>query len=375
MEYHTKYNICLLHHTLAEHGGEERMCQIVANELSQRGHNVVVVLTDQLKNEGIVYPLNVGVRLYYLQKNRVERKLNKWFVRLPEMRYRYLLKKHHIDVVIDVGSPKSLLTTKAAEGLNIKVICWDHFMYESFRKRWCYDDLKRLIMDGKIHRMVVLTQDDVNSYAEQEKGFPEGFVCHIYNPSPIQTDTYMPHFSKKVMACGRLANQKGFDLLLDAWREVEQQDSEWQLEIVGDGYSRQELEHQVSDNNLQRVTISHFTNQVKEKYAEAGVFVLSSRYEGLGLVLLEAESMSLPIVSFDCPCGPREIVRHGYNGYLAEPENPHDLAEKILAVIRDDRLREQMGRNAFEASRQFRTEKIIDQWERLINDVVAENKE
>ena len=367
-----KYNICLLHHVMSEHGGEERMCQLVANELKRRGHNIIVVLTEQLKKDGIVYPFDEGIRVYYLQQNRVERKLNKWFERLPELHYRYLLKKHQINVVIDVGSPKSLLTTKAAVGLEIKVICWDHFNYESFRKRWCYDELKQLILNRYIHRLVVLTQADVKAYAEHEKEFSKDFVCHIYNPSPIQTKTYMPHLSKKVLACGRLAKQKGFDMLLDAWREVEQQNSEWQLEIVGDGYSRKELEQQIKDYNLQRVTISHFTSKIKEKYAEAGVFVFSSRYEGLGLVLLEAESMSLPLISFDCPCGPREIIRHGYNGFLAEPENPQDLAEKLLAVMTDNKLREQMGRNAFEASREFRTKSIIDQWERLINDVMRE---
>lgn len=370
MKYNKKYNICLLHHTLAEHGGEERMCQLVANELRSRGHYVVVVLTDQLENEGIVYPLDERVRLYYLQKNRVERKLNKWFDRLPELRYRHILKRNNIDVVIDVGSPKSLLTTKAAEGLGIKVICWDHFNYEAFRVRWCYNDLKQLISARKIHSLVVLTQADKIAYAEYEKDFPKDFVCQIYNPSPIQTVAYMPHTSKKVMACGRLAEQKGFDLLLEAWKEVEQHNSDWELEIVGDGFMRKQLERLIDEYSLKRVTISPFTSEVKGKYADAGLFVFSSRYEGLGLVLLEAESMSLPLVSFDCPCGPREIICHGYNGYFAKPENPHDLAEKLLTVMNDDALREQMGRNAFEASRQFCTDNIMNQWEKLLDDVM-----
>ena len=227
--------------------------------------------------------------------------------------------------------------------------------------------MKQLILSGKIHKLVVLTKSDVKSYAENEKEYPEGMVCQIYNPSPIQTTAYLQHSSQKVLACGRLVHQKGFDLLLDAWKEVEQQHSDWELEIVGDGCLRQELEQQIEDNSLQHVTISHFTNNIKEKYAEAGILVLSSRYEGLGLVLLEAESMSLPMVSFDCKSGPNEIIQHGYNGYLAEAENPHDLAEKLLAVMNDDDLREQMGHHAFEASRQFTTDKIIDQWVELIN--------
>lgn len=367
MKSYNKPSICLLHHTLAAPGGEERMHALLANALKSRGYDMISVMTEQFSNEKNVYELVKGIRQYSLQRNRVERKLNKWFKGLSVWRYRHILKKHDVKVVIDVGSPKSLLTTKAVDGLEIKVICWDHFNYESFRKRWCYNDLKQLIASGKIHRLVVLTQTDVKSYSENEKEFPNNVVCQIYNPSPIQTEAYMSHISKKVLACGRLAHQKGFDLLLDAWKEVELQDADWELEIVGDGCLRQELEQQIIDNNLQHVTISHFTNNIKEKYAETGIFVLSSRYEGLGLVLLEAESMSLPMVSFDCKSGPNEIIQHGYNGYLAEAENPHDLAEKLLAVMNDDNLREQMGHHAFEASRQFTTDKIIDQWEELIN--------
>lgn len=343
------------------------MHALLANALKSRGYNVISVMTEQFSCEENVYELDKGIRQYSLQRNRVERKLNTWFPRLLVWRYRHILKKHDVKVVIDVGSPKSLLTTKAVVGLGIKVICWDHCNYERFRKRWCYDNLKQLILSGMIHRIVFLTQTDVKLYSENEKESPEGVVCQIYNPSPIQTEAYMQHSSKKVLACGRLSYEKGFDLLLNTWKEVEQQNSDWELEIIGDGCQRQELEQQVEDNRLQHVTISHFTNNIKEKYAEAGIFVLSSRYEGLGLVLLEAESMSLPMVSFNCKNGPAEIIQNGYNGYLAEAENSHDLAEKLLAVMKDDELREQMGRNAFKASRHFCTDNIIDQWEELIN--------
>lgn len=370
----TLSSICLLHHTLAARGGEERMHALLANALNFRGYDVTSVMTEQFSNERNVYELDEGIRQYSLQRNRVERKLNKWFPMLLIWRYRHILKKHNVKVVIDVGSPKSLCTTKAVEGLDIKVICWDHFNYEAFRKRWCYDDLSQLIRKGRIHRLVVLTQADVKSYLQNED-YPKDVIYQIYNPSPIQTSTYMRHPSKKVLACGRLHPQKGFDLLLDAWREVEQKNADWELEIVGDGPQRQELKQQVKNNQLQRVSISHFTNNIQEKYSESGIFVLSSRYEGFPLVLLEAESMSLPMVSFDCKTGPAEIVRHGYNGFLAEAENAHDLAEKLLAVMNDDDLRKQMGRNAFESSRQFSTDRIINQWEVLIKQLRFYNED
>ena len=106
-------------------------------------------------------------------------------------------------------------------------------------------------------------------------------------------------------------------------------------------------------------------SDVKSKYAGASIYALPSRTEGFGLVLVEAETMSLPAVAFDCG-GPKEIVKDGYNGFLVEAENVQMLAEKILTLVIDDKLREQMSKNAFEESKKYKIDNIINQWEKLI---------
>lgn len=122
------------------------------------------------------------------------------------------------------------------------------------------------------------------------------------------------------------------------------------------------MEEQVKHLQLKNVRLSHYTDHIKEKYQEASIYVLSSRYEGFPLVLLETQAMSLPIVSFDCKTGPNEIVREGYNGFLVEPENTKKLAERILTLINDGELREQMSRNAFEESKKYKIDNIVNQW-------------
>lgn len=365
-----KKNICLTIHSLIDGGGEERMCTLLANELYDKGYKVIVVTLEQFQSQKNSFLLNKDIKQYTLRKNRVERKLFSYrcFQSIPLLRYRRILKQEEVNVIIDVDIHQSLVSTRAVKDNNIKIISWDHFNYERFKNRWSYKVILNCFNSGKVDKFVVLTKSDRKSYIDIE-GFSPDFVKQIYNPSPIQTDTYIPHKSRRVLAVGRLEEQKGFDLLLEAWREVEQKNPDWLLEIVGDGYMRPVLEQKVEDYNLRRVTISHFTSQVKEKYAEAGIFVLSSHYEGLGLVLLEAESMSLPLVSFDCPCGPGEIIKDGYNGFLVEPENTDLLAKKILQLIEDDKLRKQMSNNAFVSSKKYKKDSIINQWCDLLDSI------
>lgn len=363
-------NVCLTIHGLTALGGEERMCVLLANELCKRGYKVIVVTLNQMDGETNTYALLPDVKQYTLRRNRYERKLfsYKAFESLPVIRYRRILRKEEIDVVIDVDIHQSLISTKAISGTKAKVISWDHFNYERFRKRWSYQIMKDCFHSGKVSKLVLLTKDDVKAYTQYES-FSDDFLRQIYNPSPIQTDAYMPHDSKKVLAVGRLTEQKGFDLLLKAWAEVERVCEDWQLEIVGDGSMKDILEQEIRHLHLRNVTLTPYTDNVREKYSSASILVSSSRYEGFPLVLLESQSMSIPVVSFDYKTGPNEIIRDGYNGYLAEPENTQMLAEKLIAVMRDDALREQMSRNAFEESRKFATDKIIRQWEELIEEV------
>ncbi|MCI6861885.1 MAG: glycosyltransferase, partial [Prevotella sp.] len=108
------------------------------------------------------------------------------------------------------------------------------------------------------------------------------------------------------------------------------------------------------------------TKDVNSKYEEASIYALSSRFEGFPMVLLEAASMSLPIVAFDCKTGPNEIIEDGKTGFLVEPENVEQFAEKLMILMKDDELRAEMGRKAFESSKRFTIDKIVSCWAELL---------
>ena len=361
----THRNICLTIHSLATHGGEERMCVLLANELSKRGHNIIIVTLNQFHNERSWFKVNDEIKTYTLRKNRYERKLFsfKCFEGLPLLRYKRILKRNNISLVVDVDIHQSLVTTKVTKGTGIKVVSWDHFNYERFRLRWSHDIMMDCFNSGEVDKLVVLTSSDKRCFIEKE-GLKDSFVDYIYNPSPIINNEFINHNEKKVISVGRLEYQKGMDLLVEAWALIED-NTDWTLEIVGDGSGKEKLQEQIKKHNLKHVTLSPYTDDVKSKYAGASIYALPSRTEGFGLVLVEAETMSLPAVAFDCG-GPKEIVKDGYNGFLVEAENVQMLAEKILTLVIDDKLREQMSKNAFEESKKYKIDNIINQWEKLI---------
>lgn len=358
-------NICLTIHSLAPKGGEERMCSVLANALSRGGNNVVVVTLNMFYKEQCSFPLDKGIKRYTLCGNRLERKVQKYIRSIPLLKYKYILYKHHIDYVIDVDVHQSLVTSKVTRNTNIKVVSWDHFNYERFVRRPTRKALHDCFMNC-VNKLVVLTESDRIDYIQKEH-LPKELVCQIYNPCAFTNDEYVASKSKKVLAIGRLEEQKGFDMLLKAWAIVEASDSEWELEIVGDGNQKQQLIDLAQKFNLHRVVFSPFTANIKEKYRKASLYVLSSRYEGLGLVIIEAMTMGLPVVSFNCKAGPSELIEDEFNGFLVEANNVHQLANKILEVIKNKELRNRVGYNAFKSSKKYHINNILQKWITLLD--------
>lgn len=356
-------NICFTIHSLAASGGEERMCVLLANELIKRNYKIIVVTLNQFCCESSVYELNKDIKIYTLRRNRFERKLFSILESIPLLRYKNILKKNNTDLVIDVDVHQSLITTKVTKRTGIKVISWDHFNYERFRLRWSHDKMIDCFNSGEVDKLVVLTSSDKRCFIEKE-GLKESFVDYIYNPSPIINDEYINHIEKKVISVGRLEHQKGMDLLVEAWAMIEDK-TDWILEIVGDGSGKDELKELIKGKNLKHVILSPYTDDIKTKYAGASIYALPSRTEGFGLVLVEAATMSLPAVAFDCG-GPKEIISDGCNGFLVEAKNVTMFAKKLLTLIQNDSLREQMSRNAFIESKKYKINNIINQWEKLI---------
>lgn len=245
--------------------------------------------------------------------------------------------------------------------------------YREFNKRWLPGFVNRFITHQwvgslilqlkRLDRFVVLSEEDYNNWPE--------LTNKVVIPNSL---SYFPEFqstceNKQVIAVGRYTWQKGFDLLIQAWKFVNTKHPDWTLEIYGSG-DRMEYERQADSLGLSSVVhCNPAVSNIYEKYRESSIFVLSSRYEGFGLVLAEAMSTGVPSVSFACPCGPSDIIHDGEDGILVENGNAISLAEGICRLIEDERLKKQYGRVARKNAQRFSQRTIMELWINLFESV------
>lgn len=247
----------------------------------------------------------------------------------------------------------------------IKLITWEHFNYFADKKYsirwWC-----RYFAARYSDAVVVLGKKDKANYMDNLKNIKR--VEHIYNPVIFHTSEKADLSVKRVLAVGRLEEQKGFDMLLDIWKQIEDKGEydEWKLSIIGSGSKQQELLEQKKSLGLKQVEILPFQRRIEDFYKSSSVFVLSSRYEGFGLVLLEAQAYGLPLLSFDVKEGPNEIITDGENGYLVKAFDEKEFAEKLLYLMGNEKERLRLGANADKDLWRFSQENVIPQWIELI---------
>ncbi len=218
---------------------------------------------------------------------------------------------------------------------------------------------------GGLDALVVLTADDEQDYGEMLAGFTQ--VERIPNAVPELGGGLSDVSEKVVVAAGRLTGQKGFDLLIQAWARVAPAQPEWQLRIYGDGHQRGKLERLIEELGLgESVTLMGPTGQIGEEFACGSVFALSSRFEGFGMVLVEAMSKGLPVVSFNCPRGPSEIIDHGVDGLLVPNGDVDAFARALLELMGDEERRRSYGAAALEKSRAYEMGPIGSRWDDLL---------
>lgn len=214
----------------------------------------------------------------------------------------------------------------------------------------------------KFDKIVVMTEAE-----KKDWGLGDKVVCIpnmlVSYPECLPQQTNIHH---RVISVGRYAYQKGYDLLIEAWKLVQEKFTDWSLHIYGshdgDMGNFEQLRHAIDDSEISNVFLHQATNDVYSKYAESDFYVMASRFESFGLVLIEAMSCGLPVVSFDCHFGPRSIVDDGETGVLVPPSDVKKMADSICFMIEhtDERIR--MGLKAREVVERFKPERIISIW-------------
>ncbi|WP_030918835.1 glycosyltransferase family 4 protein [Streptosporangium amethystogenes] len=221
---------------------------------------------------------------------------------------------------------------------------------------------------GKLDAVVVLTETDRREYQELLPGtrverVPNA-VCSVRR-TPSRKD------DRLVVAAGRLVGQKGFDLLIPAFRRVVDRHPDWRLRIYGTGKKKGQLcellkEHGLGDN----VTLMGRTGRLDEELARASFYVLSSRFEGLPMVMIEAMTHGLPVVAFDCPTGPADVLTPEVDGLLVPPCDVDALAAAMVRLIEDRELRRRMGAAAAVAAHEYTPETVMPLWEKLFAELL-----
>jgi glycosyltransferase involved in cell wall biosynthesis len=337
-------------------GGTERVTIQIANQLSLRGHQVHIV--SLVGNEKPFFEVFPAVQLHYIHKGS-----DNSIFPYRDLRRHYRLKKCFSqllpDVIIVVDASRATFKIPACKPYT--TIYWEHF--NSLMRSKPMQRLSRKLVSKHGDWVVTLTQADAQSY--RDLYHTERVSC-IHNPITIDVPPYTPPTAHQVVAVGRYTAQKGFDLLLQAWAKVAEK-KDWQLLIVGKGKQTKLLQKLIDQYQLAgSVQLLPPTNGIQELFSKCGLYVLSSRFEGLPLVLIEAAAMGLPAVSFDCQTGPREIIAHGQTGLLVPPLQVNALADALQTCLLDDAIRMRYSQQAATyVGKKFAVDTVVDQWEAL----------
>ncbi len=354
--------ICFLIGNLNNSGGTERVTTLIANALAEKKYQVSILSLGGGRQP--FFELVPSIKTHSLYPEEISFKKN-FFGAVWRIR-RFVI-QYQIDTLVVVDSISCVFTVPALFGLKVKHICWEHFNF-NVNLRVKYRDIGRKWAAKYCDYVVTLTKRDKELWEQGIKNI-KAKIIPIANPSPFEVQENIPSLDYKTILCvGRLTYQKGFDLLITAWARVARQVPDWKIVIVGSGEDELMLKQMAKDFAVEDSVV--FAGQQKNMdqfYRQASFFCMSSRFEGLPMVLIEAQSYGLPIVAFDCDTGPAEIVQHNTNGFLVKSGNINGLINSLLELINLSNIEyEKMSSNAVENSVRYSVNSILKQWLSII---------
>ena len=379
-----KYKIVYCAPALYSAGGVERVVSLKASYFAEVfGYEVTVIVTEG-QGRACFFPLSDKVRVINLQLGfedlwRVSF-IKKVFLYLKKQRqYKKLLTLELMrlrpDITISVLRREINFINSIPDGSrkigelhvnrsNYRTFSFpeSNFIKRFFARYWINDLIGHL---KQLDRMVVLTETARNDWPELSN------VAHIPDPLPFKAENVSSLNTKRIICIGRYVYEKGYDLLLKVWAKVQDRCYDWSLDIygVGDQTSYRHLFQELGIDD-RRCHMYDSLTDVQNAYLNSSIFVLPSRFEGFSLVIIEAMSCGVPVVSFDCENGPRNIITDGQNGFLVPPFDIDVYAERLLTLMQHEDLRQRMGLEARQTSCQYRIEDIALRWKALFDEVV-----
>lgn len=210
-------------------------------------------------------------------------------------------------------------------------------------------------------RFIVLTEGNKKEWHSLKN------MQAIENPLPFESEVISSYQNRTVICVGKISYQKGQDLLSKSWEIVHSKYPAWELHL----YGKENINFYDTNNLNHNIHYFQPEKNIGEKYLNSSIYVMSSRFEGFGMVLIEAMEYGLPCVSFDCDYGPADIIDDGVDGYIVEKENTDELAQKLINLIEDEKLRKQMGRKAKENVKRYSAEEVVKKWDDLFKSLIV----
>jgi glycosyltransferase involved in cell wall biosynthesis len=337
-------------------GTERAVCNLV-NILADNRKYAPTIISVNSASGSSYYPVNSMVKIIHCavsEKNKLIKRV-KEFIQIKKIcdseKYDFLIGTYpaiNSQLPFIISAKKKIAT----EHMNYNSVS---FFAKIIRKFW-YRFLDAIVL---------LTKADADNYK-----FHKNAVV-IPNSLSFMPPKQSSLENKVILAVGRLTYQKGFERLVEAIALIKEKCEGWQVRIIGDGVDKENIQKQIKDCGLENIIlILPPTAKIEDEYCGASIYAMSSRYEGLPMALIEAKSCGLPIVSFDCPEGPADIVRDGIDGFLVESDNVELLSKAILKLIESRDLRKQFGCEAIKDIDRFRPEHVGILWDRLLDGLI-----
>lgn len=371
-------------HSTYNPGGMERVLLNKVTYLSALPEwEVSVVTTDQHQRPSF-YPFPEKVRMTDLEINYSDdndkgiwKKITSYLCKRKEHKRKLtaLLLKEKPDIVVSLYPSESSFIPDIKDGSKkvLELHFNKFFRIQYGRKgiiglidRWRTRQDERIVR--RFDKFVVLTNEDKGYWG----GLPNIEV--IPNAAIHVSKNYSEVKNKRVIAVERLDYQKGFDRLIQAWKLVQHTGrfSDWKLDIFGQGEWREMLQQMIDKQGLQNtVKINPPTNAILNEYVHSSLLVMSSNYEGFGMVLVEAMSCGVPVISFDCKCGPKDIIQPGINGLLVPNGDIQALADAMMKVMEDEAYRKMLSLNARKVVDTYSEQAVMSQWILLFTSITA----
>lgn len=356
--------ILFLASSIATSGGIQRSISLISKGLKDNGYDVSII--SLFDYDETYYNFDKEIRIYKgsLKRNK---DLKKILLR-AYMECNSLISNIDFDILIVEGLGLVPFVKRKYFKNNEKVIIVrDHTGFYNYRKfglsRWGLLRAKKFA-----DYLIVLTKKNIEEYREY---FSQSKSRVLSIPNPLDPKIRQRHYnnlSKKICFVGRLSKEKGVDMLLLAMKNIyrDKQFSEWKLDIFGEGPEKHQLKKMIEEYKISdKVTLKGYTSKIYDLYNNYSFLVVPSRFESFGLTIIEALKAGIPVVSFDCPYGPRRIIKHGKNGLLIEANNVEELENGMKRMMSLESLRVKLASNANKYLSQYDYNNVIEQWIKL----------